>query len=508
MSSRRRRDTDNMSNNKPSTETPPLGIRNGLLSSGSTVGLKSASSNIRYRLLCLLGAVFAGIATYQSRILSVRHLGHAATQLPESYALCTDPGKVYTVDEVKPNVDCMLVRRDRIMATGSLEDVEAEWDVYQNELIAKFYGNELKAKKPLKVLNTPTGSIVIPGLADAHAHLIQYGFKMQLQLDGADTLEDVLDRVEAYIKAHPDVHADHDRWIEGYGWDQTRWNGWRGGFPTAADLATRPILASRPLSLFRVDSHALWISPRALELVQAQLPHGKFPEPGELKGGEVVRDDQGEPTGVFVDAAMALVPVPPWSQRQMEEYFQRAVKDALRVGLTSVHDAAATPEIIDVFRKMADEGQLPIRIYAMGNSESTEYWGSTIPRLENYGKDGRLNLRSVKLFTDGALGSWGAALLEPYSDNPSTSGLMRSSEQALAEIVKRFWDDGWGVNIHCIGDRANKAVLDIFEGLLANSSRTAEERRPRIEHAQIMRPEDLKRAGRLGVITSVQPTHA
>lgn len=211
--------------------------------------------------------------------------------------------------------------------------------------------------------------------------------------------------------------------------------------------------------------------------------------------------------GVLVDSAMGLIPVPPPSEAQMTEQLERAVRDALAVGLTSVHDAAVNGRMLDVFKKMADDGRLPIRVYAMANEETSEYWGGRFKRLEDYGRDGRLNLRSVKLFTDGALGSWGAALLEPYSDNPSTSGLMRSSEEALKQAVTKFWEDGWGVNIHCIGDRANKAVLDIFESLLQGNESTPQ-RRPRIEHAQIMRREDLKRAGQLGVITSVQPTHA
>jgi len=138
--------------------------------------------------------------------------------------------------------------------------------------------------------------------------------------------------------------------------------------------------------------------------------------------------------------------------------------------------------------------------------ESDSYWGDQIERLENYGPAGRLTLRAIKLFTDGALGSWGAALIEPYSDDPSTKGLLRVSPDAMAEAVKMFWDDGFQVNIHCIGDRANEVVLDIFEDLLKGANVT--ERRPRIEHSQIMTPEDLKRIGRLGVIPSVQPTHA
>ncbi|KAH9837926.1 amidohydrolase family-domain-containing protein [Rhodofomes roseus] len=470
---------------------------------------KKAENIARRLAFVFLAAALAGIATYVSR---VGHGGatrrvQAVTSVPESYAVCTDPGLVYTVDERRPNADCLLVKKDRIAATGTLEEIQAEWDVYQIDLVNKFYGGESKAKKPLKVIRPPSGSIIIPGLADAHAHLMMYGAKMQLNLEGAETIDEVLDRIEHYVASHPAPHDDGVRWVEGFGWDQTRWKDWRGGFPSKTDLASRPSLAGIPMALSRVDGHALWVSDRALELAEAKLPGGRWPGHGEVEGGEVMKDKNGKPTGVLVDSAMALIPVPPPSEAQMTEQLERAVKDALAVGLTSVHDAAVNGRMLNVFKKMADDGRLPIRVYAMANEESSEYWGGRFERLEDYGKDGRLNLRSVKLFTDGALGSWGAALLEPYSDNPSTSGLMRSSEEALKQTVTKFWNDGWGVNIHCIGDRANKAVLDIFEGLLQGNE-SAAQRRPRIEHAQIMRREDLTRAGQLGVITSVQPTHA
>jgi len=164
--------------------------------------------------------------------------------------------------------------------------------------------------------------------------------------------------------------------------------------------------------------------------------------------------------------------------------------------------------MISFLKKMSAEGKLPIRLYLMGNVPSENYWGTQIPRLLNFGRHGRLNIRSIKLYTDGALGSWGAALLAPYSDKPETSGIMRSTPKALSTLVRQFWKDGWQVNIHCIGDRANKIVLDIFQDIIESESVNVTDWRPRIEHAQIMQTSDLERAGQLGVITSVQPTHA
>ncbi|KAI0087591.1 amidohydrolase family-domain-containing protein [Irpex rosettiformis] len=441
----------------------------------------------------------------------------SVTAVPESYAVCGDTqGIIYTVDDAHPNVDCLLIHKDEIRVAGTADDINTYWEQYQNEVIKKFYGNEPKAKKSLSTVHLKPGSIIVPGLADAHAHLLLYGFKVQLPLDNAGSLEEILDILEDYVNEHPELLEDPNTWVEGMGWDQTRWKDWSGEFPTAAHLASRKSLESLPISLSRVDGHALWVSPRVLELTKEQLPGQKWPSSEEVNGGEIVRDSTGNPTGVFVDNAMSLVHAPAWSFERRSSYLETATQDALKYGLTSVHDAGSTLDFIEVFQSFAEEGQLPIRIYAMGNSDNTSYWGDSIPRLEDYGQDERLNLKSVKLYTDGALGSWGAALLEPYSDRPDTSGIMRISPESLEDLVKKFWEDGWGINIHCIGDRANKVVLDVFETVLTEESeKTGEDiqavaarRRPRIEHAQIMREGDLQRAGRLGVITSVQPTHA
>ncbi|KAK7688493.1 hypothetical protein QCA50_008031 [Cerrena zonata] len=412
--------------------------------------------------------------------------------------------------ERKSGSSSALVRKDRILGTGTLDAVRQQWDVLQNELIRKFYGNEPKAKKPLQVLHSKPGTIIIPGLADSHAHLTGYGFKVQLELDGAHTIEDVLDTIEEYVRAHPEVsNPDSTLWVQGMGWDQTRWFGWRGGFPSASDLASRPLLSNLPISLSRVDGHALWVSPRALELTLKSLPDQKWPADGEVVGGEIRRGDDGQPTGVFIDNAMDLVAAPQPTDEQMEEWAKLAMKDALAVGLTSVHDASSMEQgMVDVFKRLAEDGELPIRVYAMASPDLP----IDTPQLHQYGIDGRLDMRSIKIMTDGALGSWGAALLEPYSDDPTTSGIMRYEEETLSKLVQKWWEAGWGINIHCIGDRANKVVLDIYERLLTNTSSSvsseSEKRRPRIEHAQIMRLEDLERTGQLGVIASVQPTHA
>ncbi|KAI0324882.1 hypothetical protein GY45DRAFT_1357026 [Cubamyces sp. BRFM 1775] len=460
---------------------------------------RSASGSGRQVAWALIASAVAGLSTYYSSLTRPSAL---LDLLPASYALCAEGHRIYTVDDSNSAVDCILVDKHSVTATGTLNEVQIAWDEYQNELIRTFYGNEPTAKKPLPIYNVPTGSIVVPGLADAHAHIIQYGFKMQLRLDEAQSLADILDLLENYVRDNP---PDPDTWVEAMGWDQTRWSDTDGSFPTATDLASRPLLASLPIALHRVDVHALWLSPRALSLTQEHL-NGSFPK--TVPGGEIVRNSTtGEPTGIFVDSAMNLVPIPAWSTWQMRDYAERAVKDALSVGLTSIHDAATSLEEFELFREMDDDNELPIRVYAMADSGRLSPDDKNDIEIYDPSPTAHVRMRSVKLFTDGALGSWGAALLAPYSDKPAARGIMRLQEDDLQKLVNEWWHKGWGVNVHAIGDRANKAVLDAFENVSDDKDEVAD-RRPRIEHAQIMRIEDLKRSGELGVLTSVQPTHA
>ncbi|KAH8112103.1 amidohydrolase family-domain-containing protein [Phellopilus nigrolimitatus] len=421
-----------------------------------------------------------------------------SSRLPKTYALCSKEGNIYTVDAAHPRVECVVVHNSRILSVGSLAETRVRFgDAEKTGPAASTLTGRLRSlKNGLKFYFVEPGHIVVPGLADAHAHLIEHGFKRHLEVDNCSSVQDVITKVENYVTARPDVLNDKNIWIQGMGWDQTKWPS--SEFPTAADLDSNILLRGRPIVLRRVDGHALWVSSRVLE------DTNNLPE--SVDGGAIVRGDDGKPTGVFVDNAMALIKPPAWTEKEMLEYYLTAVKEALSYGLTSIHDAATLPDMISFLKKMADANQLPLRLYLMGFVESDEYWGDQIERFVNYGPAGRLTLRSVKLFMDGALGSWGAALLEPYTDVPDLRGFLLRSPEAMSQLAKRMWDDGFQVNIHCIGDWANNVVLDIFEDLLRGANVT--DRRPRIEHAQIMVPADLERIGRLGVIPSVQPTHA
>jgi len=337
------------------------------------------------------------------------------------------------------------------------------------------------------------GAVMLPGLIDAHGHVMGLG-QNALTVDLSDTrsLEDALDKVKAYAAANPDA-----RWIRGRGWNQEAWG--LGRFPTREELDRA--VADRPVWLERVDGHAGWANSKALE-VAGVTGAAKAPQ-----GGEIIRDDAGKPTGVFVDAAMDLITrhIPAPTDAELEAALEAALKIMASVGLTGVHDAGIDARTWALYRRFGAEGKLTARIYAM--------IGGVGPDFDELSKEGpqdglhgdRLSLRAVKLYADGALGSRGAALLAPYADAPESKGLPFQSDAALANMISRAIAKGYQVNVHAIGDGANRQVLDSFGLILRH---TGQGLRHRVEHAQVLAPEDIKRLAELGLIASMQPTHA
>jgi predicted amidohydrolase YtcJ len=370
------------------------------------------------------------------------------------------------------------------MDSGSLEDVMARW-VARGRL-----------RSSLQVHYLDKSSIVVPGFSDSHAHILEYGANQELPLEGAKTIEDTVALVRQYILDNNDILNDPSKIIEGWGWDHTSWpvEEW----PTSDALEMDPIVRGRPIVLSSKDKHASWVSKKALAL--------SSPLPSEVEGGIIMKDSFGNPSGVFLDNAQDLVTRPTPTERDLLRRFNAAVNDALSYGITSVHDAGLKPVSLDFFRRQAAAGSLPIRIYGMRYfEENGPYWGNLSKPILNAG-NGRLNARSVKIFADGALRSGGAALHAPYSDNPHTKGFMRLDPKVLTDVILGYLRDGWQVNVHAIGDYANGVVLDAFETASKDVNVTA--LRPRLEHAQILTETDLQRVGKLGVISSIQPTHA
>ncbi len=388
--------------------------------------------------------------------------------------------RVYTVDKANTVVDAIATRGDRIVAVGSAADM-------------------VKELKPKRVVDL-AGKTIVPGLIDAHVHLLSLGVaRLTLDLVGSKSEERVADLVRERVGA-----SGPGQWIRGRGWDQNEWQSRQ--FPSHEILDR--VAPNNPVYLMRVDGHAAWVNKRALEIAGIT---SKTPDPD---GGRFLRDARGNPTGVLVDNAMEVVGkfLPPPSDKEMEEAIGRAVQECLSYGLTCVHDMGVEEEGIETYKRLIDTGNFPFRVYA-ALSAPGETWekyvepdssGSKKGPLIGYGGN-RLWVRAIKLYIDGALGSRGAALIEPYSDDPDNRGLTVMSEGDLRKAVDEALANGFQVCTHAIGDRGNNIVLNIYEAAL--EAHAAKDPRLRIEHAQVLAPNDIPRFHQLGVIPSMQPTH-
>ena len=333
---------------------------------------------------------------------------------------------------------------------------------------------------------------VMPGLIDAHGHLMGLGFSLlQADLVGTRSKEAIVDRLK-----DKSAGLNEGDWLLGRGWDQNDWAG--QAFPAAADLDAA--FPDRPVWLKRVDGHAGWANSAALRAA------GIDARTADPEGGRLLRDEQGQPSGVLVDAAMDLIethiPKPDIALRRRA--LRLALATASKAGLTGVHDAGVSREDLALYRELADDQALPLRVYAMADGDSDALRQLCREGLYAH-PSGRLSMRAVKLYADGALGSRGAALLADYSDEPGNRGLLIQSPEHLREIIDKAAACGVQPAVHAIGDRANREVLDAYAALTAKQRQAL---RPRIEHAQVVAMDDIPRFAELGVIASMQPTHA
>jgi len=335
-----------------------------------------------------------------------------------------------------------------------------------------------------------TGLTIFPGLVDAHAHIAGLGDSLEnVDLVGTRSYEEVIQRIAEQAGTRP-----AGEWVLARGWDQNDWS--ETSFPTAAELDRA--VPNHPVYATRIDGHAVLVNHRTMAAA------GVSPSTPDPEGGRIVRDADGQPTGVFVDNAINLVQrfIPPITRDQRKRRIENAVRYIASTGLTGVHDAGASQETIDIYRELIDEGRMPIRVYAMLDDDMVllASWMARGP-LVDYG--GRLTVRMIKLYADGALGSRGAALLEPYSDDPANSGLLVSSKEHLLARVNQARKAGFQVGVHAIGDRGNRVILDVYE-----EAGVVPEERYRIEHFQVAALDDIPRLARRGIIASMQPTHA
>ena len=389
-------------------------------------------------------------------------------------------GHIYTMDATKTVTDAMAIRGDRIVAVGSKSDLE----------------KRIRAKATIDL----GGKTVFPGLTDAHGHLMSLGVSLlTIDLLGVGSEAQAAGIVAERIK-----RSETGQWIRGRGWDQNLWKSKR--FPSHEVLDR--VSPSNPVYLSRVDGHAVWVNKKTMELAGISR---LTPDPA---GGKIIRDASGNPTGVFVDNAISLVSkvLPPPSVKEMEEAISLAIQECLKHGMTGMHDMGVEKREIDVYKGLIDRKEFPFRVYACVDGAG-DTWDESIGRdttkpaigpMVGYG-DNRLWVRAVKLYVDGALGSRGAALIEPYSDDPTNRGLTVTDEASLRKTVDEALAHGFQVCTHAIGDRGNNIILNVYEAAL--KSHPGADVRFRVEHAQVLSLSDIPRFKGLGVIPSMQPTH-
>ncbi len=383
-------------------------------------------------------------------------------------------GTIYTANTAQPTAEAVAVGDGRIVQVGTASDV-------------------LRMKGPRTQVIDLGGATLVPGLQDAHGHVLGLGTSLaELDLRDTPSLERITELVAARAKSVP-----AGTWILGRGWDQNDWPDTQ--WPTRAALDRGA--PNHPVLLGRIDGHASLANSRALQA--AGLDAGT-PDP---PGGRIIRDKDNAPTGVLVDTAQDLVErhVAAPDDSEIESRILAADRDLSRVGLTMVHDAGVSSGTIAIYRRLEADRRLSTRLYVMIDSSpgTTAEWFARGPLID---PNQRLTVRAVKMIADGALGSRGAAMLEPYDDEPGNRGLLVTPSAQLTTITRAAARAGFQPATHAIGDAANRTVLDVY-AQVEREVPGARALRPRIEHAQILDRLDIPRFASLGVIASMQPTH-
>lgn len=397
----------------------------------------------------------------------------APAQAPVPADMIVTAQRIYTV-ESGPHVHAVAITSGRFVYAGTREGAE------------RYRGPATRA------LDFPN-AFIYPGFADAHAHLVGLGTALErVRLEDTRTYEEVVARVAARAATLP-----QGEWVLGRGWDQTRWP--IKDFPTHEALSRA--VPNHPVVITRVDGHAILANARAMELAGVTAA---TPDPA---GGRIERDASGRPTGVFVDNAEGLISrvVPRATAEQTRRRVIAAAEEAHRWGLTSFHDAGASRATIDEIESLALRGDIALRTYVMISADTADERHYFRRGPVNGAHGDRVWIRSVKVYSDGALGSRGAALLDPYSDDPRNRGLLVTPPERVQSLVHAALSAGFQVATHAIGDRGNRIALDAYEAGLRR--RPVRDHRLRVEHAQVVALADIPRFGRLGVIPSMQASH-
>ena len=399
-----------------------------------------------------------------------------AAQGPAPADLILHNATIHTVDASRPAARAIAVRGSVIAEVGTDDDV-------------------LALRGPATRVIDAGGATIVPGLQDAHGHVAGLGSNLQtLDFRGTTSFEQVVARVRQRVVSTPD-----GQWITGRGWDQNDWA--ETAWPTHELLSA--VAPRHPVFLTRVDGHAAIVNRRAMELA------GVTASTADPAGGRIIRDARGEPTGVLIDRAEHLVAsrIPPITGAQLEARLLLADQELRRLGLTMVHDAGTDAATVAAYRRLVDAGQLKTRIYVMlrGPLPTLRPFFDSGPVTD--GTNPRLLVRAIKVVADGALGSRGAAMLESYSDEPGTSGLLTTPPEEVYAQTLAAAKAGFQTGIHAIGDRGNRIAMDTFERV-EREVPGARALRQRIEHAQILDAAEIPRFALLGIVASMQATHA
>jgi predicted amidohydrolase YtcJ len=384
-------------------------------------------------------------------------------------------GHIITETPKQPVAEAIAIRQDRIEWVGSNQDASKLFakDVHRLDL---------------------HGATVLPGIIDAHTHLVELGKSLlRLNLKDVPNEQEAVERVKKQVAG-----AKPGEWILGWGWDEGKW---ASAYPDNRALSA--VSPDNPVYLTGLHGFASWANRKALELA------GVNKDTRDPENGKIMRDAKtGEPTGILLNHAQDLVDkhIPPMSLEQVKKAIALAAQECVRNGLTSVHEARVSGVMVQAFRELLRDQRLPLRVYVMLDGADPALVKEWLARGPENDSHHQLTIRAFKLFADGALGSRGAALLEPYSDAPGTKGVITTPAPEIYKLARNSLEKGFQVCTHAIGDAANRMVLDSYERALQDVPQ-ARDARLRIEHAQVLAPDDIPRFAKLGVIPSMQPVH-
>jgi predicted amidohydrolase YtcJ len=396
-------------------------------------------------------------------------IAFSSCKFRQKISLLVHHAKIYTVDEKFAIAEAMAIRDGKIIALGTNDEIMKE---YEGE-------EELNAE----------GKTIYPGFIDAHAHFVNYGFSLQqVDLTSTKSWPECIEKVKAFIK---NKNIEPGAWVKGRGWDQNDWE--------VKDFPNKDLLdmnfPNNPIALVRIDGHALIANEKAIQLANIK--------PGQTLEGGTVETINGKLTGIFIDNAERLIgkAVPAATKEQFITALKEAQQNCFAMGLTTIQDCGLNKYAVDIIDTLQQEGILQMKLNVMLSDDSANY--AWYLKKGPY-KTERLNVNSFKLYADGALGSRGACLLQPYSDKPGWQGFTLKDRVYFEKIIPQIYNSKFQANTHAIGDSGNRMILQVYANVLKGKN----DRRWRIEHAQVVNENDLSLFGSYSIIPSVQPTHA